>query len=269
VLASGLVRELADLDEAEGDVWFDEEREVELRGLRGRHVVVPVRWAADERRPLRVVIADDAAIIRDGLAALLRESGLEVVATAGDADGLTAAVERHAPDVAIVDIRMPPTHTTEGLVAAESIRRLHPEIGVLVLSQHVEPAYALQLVRGGESRIGYLLKDRVGEAEMLLEAIRRVAHGGSVVDPSLTSQLLRRADAQGTLGELAGRERKVLVLLAEGLSNQAIAERLVVTDDEVEALVGEIFIKLGLRDETSEHRRVAAVLTYLRATGEA
>jgi len=264
VLASSIVRELADFD-ADGDIWFDDGAEVELRGLRGRHLVVPVRWEAEARRPVRVVIADDAAIVRDGVAALLREHGFDVVATAGDAVGLHEAVERHRPDVAVVDIRMPPTHTNEGLVAAEAIRAAHPETGVLVLSQHVEPEYALRLVRDSAPRGGYLLKDRIADAGVLLESVARVARGGCVVDPGLTEDLLRRARARGTLAELTDRERDVLGLLAQGLSNRAIAERLVVTGRTVETHVGQIFLKLGLREEGTEHRRVAAVLTYLRA----
>jgi DNA-binding NarL/FixJ family response regulator len=265
ILASSVVRELADLEG--GDVWFDDADEVELRGLRGRHALSPVRWTAEPRARVRVVIADDAAIVRDGVAALLREHDFDVVATAGDAAGLHDAVERHRPDVAIVDIRMPPTHTNEGLVAAERIRASHPEIGVLVLSQHVEPEFALRLVRGEQARSGYLLKDRISDADVLVASVARVARGGCVVDPGLTRDLLRRAEAGGRLAELTDRERDVLDLLAQGLSNRAIAERLVVTGRTVETHIGQIFLKLGLRDEGAEHRRVSAVLTYLRASG--
>ena len=265
VLASSIVRELADLDAADGDIWFDDATEVELRGLRGRHLVVPVRWHEHARPPVRVVIADDAAIVRDGVAALLREHGFDVVATASDAAGLHDAVERHRPDVAVVDIRMPPTHTNEGLVAAERIRVSHPGTGVLVLSQHVEPEYALRLLRDGEARGGYLLKDRISDAEVLVDSVGRVARGSVVVDPGLTEQLVQQAEASGALAELTGREREVLDLLAQGLSNRAIAERLVVTGRTVETHIGQIFLKLGLREEGQEHRRVAAVLTYLRS----
>jgi DNA-binding NarL/FixJ family response regulator len=264
VLVSAVVRELADLDDA--DIWFGDGEEVELRGLPGRHLLLPLHWEAEPRPPVRVVIADDAALIRDGLAALLREHGLDVVATAADAPALHAAVERHRPDVAIVDIRMPPTHTNEGLVAAERIRVGHPGTGVLILSQHVEPTYALRLVADGEARSGYLLKQRISEVDTLLDSIRRVARGGCVVDPALADMLVRRA--AGGLSELTEREREVLGLLAQGLSNRAIAERLVVTGRTVETHVGQIFLKLGLREEGGEHRRVAAVLAYLRAYPE-
>jgi DNA-binding NarL/FixJ family response regulator len=263
VLVSAVSRELAALDDP--DVWFEDGEEVELRGIPGRHLVLPLRWEAQPRAPLRVVIADDAALIRDGLAALLRERGLDVAATAADAGGLHEAVERHRPDVAIVDIRMPPTHTNEGLVAAERIRASHPATGVLILSQHVEPEFALRLIGDGVARTGYVLKERISEADALLDAIRRIARGGCVVDPALAEALVQRAGATGALAELSEREREVLGMLAEGLSNRAIAERLVVSGRTVETHVGQIFLKLGLREEGAEHRRVAAVLAYLRA----
>jgi DNA-binding NarL/FixJ family response regulator/class 3 adenylate cyclase len=265
ILASSLVQELTDLDAADGDIWFDDGTEVELRGLRGKHLLVPARWDAGTRSPVRVVIADDAAIVRDGVAALLRENGLEVVATASDARGLHDAVERHRPDVVVVDIRMPPTHTNEGLVAAERIRSGHPDTGVLVLSQHVEPEYALAMVRDGAARSGYLLKDRIADVDVLVEAVGRVARGGCVVDSGLTDRLVQRAEAGGALAALTPREREVLGLLAQGLGNRAIAERLVVTARTVETHISQIFLKLGLGEEGAEHRRVAAVLTYLRA----
>jgi DNA-binding NarL/FixJ family response regulator len=265
VLASAVVRELADLDDAGGDIWFDDGEEVALRGLRGRHLVLPARWHEKARPAVRVVIADDAAIVRDGVAALLRENGFDVVATASDAAGLHDAVDRHRPDVVVVDIRMPPTHTNEGLVAAERIRASHPATGVLVLSQHVEPEYALRLVRGAEPRSGYLLKDRISDVDVLIDSVGRVARGSCVVDPELTERMVRRAEAGGALVELTDREREVLGLLAQGLTNRGIAERLVVTARTVETHIGQIFLKLGLREEGTEHRRVAAVLTYLRA----
>ncbi len=267
ILVSGIVRELAQADEdLDDEIWFDEAREVELRGLRGRHLVLAAQWDDLARDTLRVVIADDSALVRDGVAALLRECGVHVAAIAADADSLYREVEQHRPDVALVDIRMPPTGTTEGLVAAETIGRTHPEVGVLVLSQYLELSYALRLVEDREARRGYLLKDRVSEVETLLDAVRRVAHGGCVVDPAIVEGLVARAGAEGPLAELNEREREVLGLIAEGLSNEAIAARLDVPCEGVDADVGQIFVKLGLRDDCTEDRRVAAVLTYLRAT---
>jgi DNA-binding NarL/FixJ family response regulator/class 3 adenylate cyclase len=267
ILVSGIVRELAQADEdLDDEIWFEESREVELRGLRGRHVVLAVGWEQRERRALRVVIADDSALMRDGVAALLRECGVHVAALAGDADSLYREVERHRPDVALVDIRMPPTGTTEGLVAAEELGRTHPDVGVLVLSQYLELSYALQLVEDREARRGYLLKDRVSETETLLDAVRRVAHGGTVVDPAIVEDLVGRARLGGPLAELTDGEREVLALIAEGLSDEAIAERLGLPCEDVETSVSRIFDKLGLPDERAADRRVAAVLTYLRAT---
>jgi DNA-binding NarL/FixJ family response regulator/class 3 adenylate cyclase len=266
ILVSGIVRELAQADEdLEDEIWFEEGREVELRGLRGRHFVLAAQWDDLARDTLRVVIADDSALVRDGVAALLRECGVHVAAIAADADSLYREVERHRPDVALVDIRMPPTGTTEGLVAAEEIGRTHPEVGVLVLSQYLELSYALRLVEDREARRGYLLKDRVSEIETLLDAVRRVAHGGCVVDPAIVESLVTSAAAAGPLARLSPREREVLGLIAEGLSNEAIAERLALAREAVDRDVDEIFVKLDLRDE-HEDRRVAAVLTYLRAT---
>jgi len=264
ILVSAVAREVADMGDAT-EVWFEEGSEVELRGLRGRHLVFPLHWEERAHAPERVVIADDSALIRDGVAALLREHGLDVVATAGDAEALHAAVARHHPDIALVDIRMPPTWTNEGLVAAESIRRNHPDIGVLVLSQHIEPVYALDLVRDGDHHSGYLLKDRIADIDILLDAVRRVARGGCVVDAALTEGLVRGADARGVLADLSKGERDVLDLIAQGLSNQAIAERLTLSTPVVEDHVTEIFSKLGLEGEGAGDRRVAAVITYLRA----
>jgi DNA-binding NarL/FixJ family response regulator len=268
VLVSGIVRELAETDaDLEEEIWFEESREVELRGLRGRHLVLAAQWQRADRGPIRVVIADDSAIVRDGVAALLRECGVHVAGLATDPESLYREIERHRPDVALVDIRMPPTGTNEGLVAAEHIGREYPEVGVLVLSQYLELAYALRLVEGQEARRGYLIKDRVGEVETLLDAVRRVANGGCVVDPEIVERLVTRAGAGagGPLAELSGREREVLGLIAEGLSDEAIAERLQTTREAVQSEAGQIFDKLDLRDEGAD-RRVAAVLTYLRAT---
>jgi DNA-binding NarL/FixJ family response regulator/class 3 adenylate cyclase len=267
VLVSSVVRELAQADEdLDQELWFEDTREVELRGLRGRHLVMAAKWDPLAPTALRVVIADDSAIVRDGVAAVLRECGVHVAALAGDADSLYREVERHRPDVALVDIRMPPTGTNEGLVAAEHIGRHYPEVAVLVLSQHLEPAYALHLVEDGEARRGYLLKDRVSEMDTLLDAMRRVAHGGTVVDPAIVEELVSRPATAGPLAALSDREREVLGLTAEGFSDVAIAERLGLTPEGVETHVEQIFLKLGLRDEDASHRRVAAVLTYLRAT---
>ena len=267
ILVSSVVRELAEADEDLGEeLWFEPGREFELRGLRGRHMVMAAGWDPLARGALRVVIADDSALVRDGVAAVLRECGVHVAAIASDADSLYREVERHRPDVALVDIRMPPTNTNEGLVAAEHIGREFPDVAVLVLSQYLELAYALRLVEEREARRGYLLKDRVSEMGMLLDAIRRVAHGGTVVDPAIVEELVSRTRAAGPLAGLSDREHEILGLIAEGLSDVAIAERLGLTPEDVHAHVEQTFLKLGLRDEDTSHRRVAAVLTYLRAT---
>jgi DNA-binding NarL/FixJ family response regulator len=267
ILVSSVVRELAEADEDLGEeLWFEEAREVELRGLRGRHFIMAARWDPLARAALRVVIADDSALVRDGVAALLRECGVHVAAIAVDADSLYREVERHRPDVALVDIRMPPTGTNEGLVAAEHIGQKYPEVAVLVLSQYLELDYALRLVEAHEARRGYLLKDRVSEVEMLLDAMRRVAHGGTVVDPAIVEELVSRTGTAGPLARLSASQREVLELVAEGFSDAAVAERLGLTTEDVERQVEQIFLELGLRDEDASDRRVAAVLTYLQAT---
>jgi DNA-binding NarL/FixJ family response regulator len=214
---------------------------------------------------MRVMLADDSLLFREGLARLLLESDLEVVGQAGDAGGLLALVDEQSPDVAIVDIRMPPTHTDEGLVAAEQIRALHPEVGVLILSHYVEPTYALRILEEHPERIGYLLKERVFDVAVLVDALRRIGDGESVVDPTIVSRLLGRGRRHDPLDELTPREREVLGLVAEGLSNKAIAARLFVTERTVEAHVKQIFLKLRLDISTSSHRRVLAVLAFLRA----
>jgi DNA-binding NarL/FixJ family response regulator len=213
---------------------------------------------------VRIVLADDSVILREGLARVLREQGFDVVAQVGTAPELLEAVDRLAPDLAIVDIRMPPTHTDEGLVAAEQLRARHPGVGVLVLSQYVEADYALRLLERGERGAGYLLKDRVLDVAELGDAVRRVGEGGSLVDPALVAQLVGRPSADGGLGELTERERDVLALMAQGLSDRGIAERLVVTPKTVETHVRHIFSKLDLPRGAAENRRVHAVLAHLR-----
>lgn len=217
--------------------------------------------------PMRVVIADDSLLVREGIVRLLDEAGFDVVGQAGDVDELLALVESTHPDVALIDIRMPPTFTDEGIRALGAIRERHGDaIGVLVLSHHAEPAFALRLLEGGQRGTGYLLKDRVADLEDLADAVRRVARGGTVVDPAVVAPLVsaRRA-APDPLGELTEREREVLALMAEGRSNQAIADRIFVTGKTVEAHIASIFSKLGLLPAPDDHRRVLAVLTFLES----
>ena len=217
-------------------------------------------------RPLRIVLADDSVLLREGVARLLSEAGFEVVGQAGRADELVRLVDELQPDVAITDIRMPPTHTDEGLRAAEAIQAEHDsKVGVLVLSQYVETTFALQLVTEGRGGVGYLLKDRVADVEDFADAVRRVARGGSVIDPEVVAQLVGKRRAKGPIDDLTEREREVLALMAEGRSNQAICDRLFVTPKTVEAHIANIFSKLELLPAPDDHRRVLAVLTYLRA----
>jgi len=213
----------------------------------------------------RVVLADDSVLLREGIARLLVEAGLEVVAHVGDPAQLVDAVRAHTPDVAIVDIRMPPTHTDEGLRAAERIRAEHRgRVGVLVLSQYVETTFALRLVEEGAGGVGYLLKDRVADVDEFADSVRRVARGGSVIDPEVVAQLVRRRRAHVPLDELTDREREVLGLIAEGRSNQAICDRLFLAPKTVEAHIANIFSKLELLPAADDHRRVLAVLAHLR-----
>jgi DNA-binding NarL/FixJ family response regulator len=214
---------------------------------------------------VRVVVADDALLTREGIVHLLRDGGLDVVGEAGDADGLLREVRRTAPDVAIVDIKMPPTHTDEGLQAAQRIRDEHPDVGVLVLSQYLESSYAMRLLETHPAQVGYLLKERIFTASVLLDALRRVHEGETVVDPTIVSSLFGRRRREDPLAELSPREREVLALVAEGLSNKAIAERLYVAERTVEAHVTAIFLKLRLGGTADSHRRVLAVLAFLRS----
>ncbi len=214
---------------------------------------------------MRVVVADDSLLLREGVVRLLEDAAFEVVAQAGDADDLRRKVFAHKPDVAVVDIRMPPDNTDDGLRAALDIRTRQPETAVLVLSQYVEEGYALDLVGDGEGGVGYLLKDRVADVERFVDAVRRVAGGGSALDPHVVSQLLGRRRRDDPLESVTRREREVLELMAEGRSNVAIAEALVVTERAVEKHVTSIFGKLGLAPASGDHRRVLAVLAYLRA----
>jgi DNA-binding NarL/FixJ family response regulator len=213
---------------------------------------------------IRVLVADDSVLLREGIARLLEEAGFEVVAQAGDAEELLRKVSGHKPDIAVVDIRMPPTNTDDGLRAALEIRRTLPETAVLVLSQYVEEGYALDLVGDSSGSVGYLLKDRVADIERFVDSVKRVAEGGSALDPEVVSQLLGRVRRDDPLAEITPREREVLELMAEGRSNGAIAEHLVITERAVEKHVTSIFGKLDLAPAPEDHRRVLAVLAFLR-----
>ena len=216
-------------------------------------------------RTLRVVLADDAVLLREALAAALAAAGFEVAGQAGDAEGLERLVDTQAPDVAIVDVRMPPTHTTEGLEAARRLRTTHPGLAILVLSQYVETRHAVDLLRADPSGIGYLLKDRIVRVDDIADAVRRVAAGGSVIDPEVVGRLLGRPREHSPLDELTPREREILALMAEGRSNAGIARMLVLDPKTVEGHVSQIFGKLGLERESDDNRRVLAVVEYLRS----
>ncbi|MFG1926523.1 response regulator [Cryptosporangium sp. NPDC048952] len=212
---------------------------------------------------MRIVIGEDDPLLREGLALLLRAEALDVVATAGDAAELLEAIDTHRPDVALVDVRMPPTHTDEGIKAAVEARKRHPKLSILVLSAYVEQAFATELLAGGSNGLGYMLKERVGRVEQFLEALYRVADGGTAIDPDVVTQLLSRTRTDPRLERLSPRERDVLALMAEGLGNAAIAERLVVTDGAVHKHIRSIFAKLDLPPDDENDRRVTAVLRYL------
>jgi DNA-binding NarL/FixJ family response regulator len=219
---------------------------------------------ADHVAPTRVVIADDGVLVREGAARLLAEAGFDVVGQAGDAPELLRKVRAHKPDVAIVDIRMPPDNVDDGLRAALTIRAELPDVGILLLSQYVEDRYLRELLETGAQGVGYLLKDRIAEVERLTDAVRRIAAGGSVLDPEVVSQLLGRARNEGPLETLTPRESEVLGLMAEGRTNRGIADELFLSERAVERHVTAIFTKLGLPAGQRDHRRVLAVLTYLR-----
>jgi DNA-binding NarL/FixJ family response regulator len=213
---------------------------------------------------VRVVIADDAVLLREGAVRLLEEAGFEVVAQAGDADDLLRKVRAHKPDVAIIDVRMPPDNSDDGLRAALTIREELPEVGILLLSQYVEDRYLAELLATGAEGVGYLLKDRIAEVERLSEAVERVAARGSVLDPEVVAQMLGRSREEDPLDALTAREREVLGLMAEGRTNRAIAGELFISERAVERHVTSIFTKLELSPAEEDHRRVLAVLTYLR-----
>jgi DNA-binding NarL/FixJ family response regulator len=218
---------------------------------------------------LRIVIAEDSVVLRAGLIEILADRGHEVVAAVGDADALLAAVAEHRPDVTIVDVRMPPTHTDEGLRAAVALRRDHPGLGVLVFSQYIETSYAAELLgaksSGGAAGVGYLLKDRVVDVAEFTGALTRVAAGGTALDPEVVTQMLGASRQAGTLAGLTSREREVLALMAEGRSNSAISAILFISERAVEKHIGNIFSKLGLPPSDADHRRVLAVLRYLES----
>jgi DNA-binding NarL/FixJ family response regulator/class 3 adenylate cyclase len=258
--------QFADLGEHRLPGFPDRERifQVLHAGL-AQELLPPAGNGPSKGELMRVVIADDSVLLREGIAKLLEDAGFEIAGQSSTADDLMLKVRSYKPDVAIVDIRMPPTQTDEGLRAAKEIRERHPDVGVLVLSQYVEAGYALELLQGSAEGVGYLLKDRVADVREFADAVRRVGEGGSALDPTVVSRLVGRRRGEDPLDALTAREREVLELMAEGRSNQAIAEKLVVTPRAVEKHVTSIFTKLGLPASAEDHRRVLAVVTYLNA----
>ena len=214
---------------------------------------------------MRVVVAEDVMLTREGIVRVLRDAGFQIVGEAEDLDGLLRSVALEQPEAVVVDIRMPPTHTDEGLVAAQQIRAQHPGVGVLLLSQYIEPSYAMRLIQDHPERVGYLLKERVFDAALLVDALRRIAEGECVIDPTIVARLVGRQRREDPLSGLTDREREVLGLVAEGLSNVAIANRLFVTERTVEAHTKQVFEKLGLGADPGSNRRVLAVLAFLRS----
>ncbi len=214
---------------------------------------------------MRVVVADDTLLTREGIVHLLEQEGVEVIGQADNAHDLLELVDRNPPDVAVIDIKMPPTHTDEGLVAAQTIRSNHPHVAVLLLSHYVEPTYALRLLDTYPERVGYLLKERVFTSTALLDAMRRVSEGECVIDPTIVSSLLGRQRVNNPVASLSARDREVLSLVAEGQSNKSIARRLFVTERTVEAHVSQIFLKLHIDEDADSNRRVLAVVAFLRA----
>ena len=234
-----------------------------MRSSEGRRCGLTPAGRTGKVARVRVVIADDSLLVREGIASLLRRVGFDIVAEASTGDEAVELVDAHAPDIAIVDIRMPPTHTDEGLRAAAAIRARHPQIGIVILSQHVEVGIAMRLLAETPEGLGYLLKDRVTAIEDFTSTLRRVAAGGSALDPKVIDRLLASRRDEGPLSALSAREREVLSLIAEGLSNRAIGDRLVITEGAVQKHVRAVFTKLGLAPGDEAHRRVLAVLTYL------